>query len=164
MRAGWRSKTVAFVAILALTTFGALVLGANVGPTAAVVAHQTAGGKADKRTGTPRTGAVANLKGIEPAPSLAHKAFEVAQWASQSSAAAAIQRRFAPEIVRRRKNDAALRSVLAGHRSVIDIARGEVVAPEPDFNAADAALALAKPLTAEEVQNLLGVNEAQYPI
>src|SRR6516225_9436510 len=41
-------------------------------------------------------GVVANLAvaarwGIEPAPSLAHKAFEVAQWASQSSAAAAIQ-------------------------------------------------------------------------
>jgi hypothetical protein len=55
MRAGRRSKTVAFVATLALilTTFGALVLG--------VVAHQTAAGKADKWTGTPRTGAVANL-------------------------------------------------------------------------------------------------------
>ena len=35
--------------------------------------------------------AVAARKGIEPAPSLAHEALEVAQWASQSSAAAAIQ-------------------------------------------------------------------------
>jgi hypothetical protein len=161
MRAGRRSKTVAFVAIFALLTFGGLVLGANVGQnvndlavvyaqgkysrkataaviahqtaggkadkwtgtprtaTAAVVGHQTADGKADKWTGTPRTGAVANLtiaarkegepavsyaywadwpvsavrawagKGIEPAPSLAHEAFRVAQWASQSSHRAA---------------------------------------------------------------------------
>src|SRR6516165_1073598 len=59
---------------------------------------------------------VANLafaarKGTEPAPSLAHEAFEVAQWANQSSAAAAIQlmsTRFAPEIVRSRKGDAAI--------------------------------------------------------
>ena len=35
--------------------------------------------------------AVAARKGIKPAPSLAHKALEVAQSASQSSAAAAIQ-------------------------------------------------------------------------
>ena len=35
--------------------------------------------------------AVAARKGIEPAPSLAHEAIEVAQWASQSSAAAAVQ-------------------------------------------------------------------------
>ena len=35
--------------------------------------------------------AVAARKGIEPAPSLAHEALEVAQWASQSSAAAALQ-------------------------------------------------------------------------
>ena len=74
--------------------------------TAAVLAHRTA-----ELTGTPQTGAagglverrasyfqrhVANLavaarKGIEPAPSLAHEAIEVAQWANQSSAAAAVQ-------------------------------------------------------------------------
>ena len=74
--------------------------------TAAVLAHRTA-----ELTGTPQTGAagglverrasyfqrhVANLavaarKGIEPAPSLAREAIEVAQWASQSSAAAAVQ-------------------------------------------------------------------------
>ena len=35
--------------------------------------------------------AVAARKGIEPAPSLAREALEVAQWASQSSAAAALQ-------------------------------------------------------------------------
>jgi tetratricopeptide (TPR) repeat protein len=74
--------------------------------TAAFLAHQTA-----ESTGTPRTGAVSGLveqrasyfqrhvanlaaaarKGIEPAASLAHEALEVAQWASQSSAAAAVQ-------------------------------------------------------------------------
>src|SRR5439155_13865019 len=73
---------------------------------AAVLAHRTA-----ESTGTPQTGAVGGLveqrasyfqrhvanlaaaarDGIEPAPSLAHEALEVAQWASQSSAAAAIQ-------------------------------------------------------------------------
>ena len=35
--------------------------------------------------------AVAAREGIQPAPSLAHEALEVAQWANQSSAAAAIQ-------------------------------------------------------------------------
>ena len=35
--------------------------------------------------------AIAARKGIKPAPSLAHEAFEVAQWANKSSAAAAIQ-------------------------------------------------------------------------
>ena len=74
--------------------------------TAAVLAHRTA-----ESTGTPQTGAVGGLverrssyfqrhvanlavaarKGIEPAPSLAHEAIEVAQWANQSSAAAAVQ-------------------------------------------------------------------------
>jgi len=85
IRAGRRSKTVAFVATLALATFGALVLGANVG-------------QSDNNLAV---------------------AFEVAQGASQSSAAAAIQQ--------------------MSTRS---------------------ALAYAKPLTAEEVQNLLGANEA----
>jgi tetratricopeptide (TPR) repeat protein len=74
--------------------------------TAAILAHRAA-----ESTGTPQTGAVGGLveqrasyfqrhvanlavaasKGIEPAPSLAHEAVEVAQWASQSSAAAALQ-------------------------------------------------------------------------
>jgi tetratricopeptide (TPR) repeat protein len=74
--------------------------------TAAVLAHRTA-----ESTGTPQTGAVGGLverrnsyfrrhvanlaaaarKGIEPATSLAHEAIEIAQWASQSSAAAAVQ-------------------------------------------------------------------------
>src|SRR5262249_46594332 len=74
--------------------------------TAAVLAHRAA-----DSTGTLQTGAVGGLverrasyfqrhvanlavaarKGIEPAPSLAHEAFEIAQWASQSSAAAAVQ-------------------------------------------------------------------------
>ena len=83
--------------------------------TAAVLAHRTA-----ESTGAPQTGAVGGLverrasyfqrhvanlavgsrKGIEPAPSLAHEAIEVAQLASQSSAAAALQQmssRFASE-------------------------------------------------------------------
>jgi tetratricopeptide (TPR) repeat protein len=74
--------------------------------TAAVLAHRTA-----ESTGAPQTGAlgglveprasyfqrhVANLavaarKGIEPAASLAREAIEVAQWASQSSVAGAVQ-------------------------------------------------------------------------
>ena len=74
--------------------------------TAAILAHRAA-----ESTGARQTGAagglveqrasyfqrhVANLavaarKGIEPAPSLAREAIEVAQWASQSSAAAAVQ-------------------------------------------------------------------------
>jgi hypothetical protein len=74
--------------------------------TAAVLAHRTA-----ESTGAPQTGAigglverrashfqrhVANLavaarKGIEPEPSLVHEAVEVAQWANQSEAAAAVQ-------------------------------------------------------------------------
>src|SRR5262249_16380199 len=85
MIAGRRSKTVAFVATLALAMFGALVLGANVG-------------QSDD-----------NLAA----------AFEVAQGASQSAAEAAIQ----------------------------EMSTGS-------------ALAYVKPLTAEEVQNLLGANEA----
>ena len=84
MRAERRSKTVAFVAILALTTSGALVLGANLGQsvnnlaviyaqekysrtaTAAVIAHQTAAGKADKWTGTPRTATAIHLSVVKP--------------------------------------------------------------------------------------------------
>jgi tetratricopeptide (TPR) repeat protein len=72
----------------------------------AVLEHRTA-----ESTGTPQTGTVGGLvelragyfrrhvanlavaarKGIEPAATLAHEALEVAQWASQSSAAAAVQ-------------------------------------------------------------------------
>jgi tetratricopeptide (TPR) repeat protein len=74
--------------------------------TAAVLAHRTA-----ESTGAPQTGAVGGLveprasyfqrhvaslavaarKGIEPAASLAREAIEVAQWASQSSVAGAVQ-------------------------------------------------------------------------
>src|SRR6516165_6325672 len=90
--------------------------------------------------------AVAARKGIEPAPSLAHEALEVAQWASQSSAAAAIQ------LMSTRASEFLL--------SKGDRAPRRMGPSEADFNAADAALAHAKPLTAEEVQNLLGANEA----
>ena len=147
MIAGRRSKTVAFVATLALTTFGALTTAshssladlwlktrtadcaqADSGACYALAAMLVAtpaftdsiekGGMAYYRArfawlkatgkdfqdhyarenGTAAIAlrhvanlAVAARKGIEPAPSLAHEAFEVAQWASQSSAAAAIQ-------------------------------------------------------------------------
>ena len=143
-----RSKTVAFVATLALTTFGALTTashssladlwlkthtadcaqadsGACYALAATLVAAPAVTDKVIEKGGMAyyraqfawlkATGkdfqdhyarengtaaialrhvanlAVAARKGIEPAPSLAHEAFEVAQWASQSSAAAAIQ-------------------------------------------------------------------------
>jgi CHAT domain-containing protein len=175
--------------------------------TAAVLAHQTA-----ESTGTPRTGAVSGLveqrasyfqrhvanlavaarKGIEPAPSLAHEALEVAQWASQSSAAAAVQQmgmRFASgpgaltSLVRERQDlaaawraqDKAMLDELSNpdgrqERARIDVLRREIAETEgrlkavaaridkefPDY----AALAHPKPLTAEEVQTLLGADEA----
>ena len=161
MIAGRLSKTVAFVAILALTaltTFGALT-------TASAPTHGLCS-PMPKRSARifrvimrPETGrqrlpcaigvmapkldgdrnwtaaialrhvanlAVAAREGIEPAPSLAHEALEVAQWASQSSAAAAIQQieRLAPIqrllgdyagplIDRNRKGTAPRRMVLA---------------------------------------------------
>jgi len=192
VRAGRRSKTVAFVAILALTTLGALVVGQSVNnlaviyaqekysrtATAAVVAHQTAAGKADKWTGTDwpislapagavATARVAKLataarKEGEPAASLAHKAFEVAQWASQSSAAAAIQR------VSTRSDSAFHLLQMAAFASIFDI-QGKLNLPQSlmsytpslDYIAeAVRDLLRGKPLMAEEVQRLLGPDEA----
>jgi CHAT domain-containing protein len=173
--------------------------------TAAVLAHRTA-----ESTGGPETGAVgalrrnsyfqrhvANLavaagKGIEPAASLAHEAFEVAQWTSQSSAAGAVQQmstRFAlgvdalASLVREsqdlaaawREQDKALLEALSNpegrqEQARIDALRRKIAETEgrlyaivaridkefPDY----AALADPKPPTAEEVQRLLGANEA----
>jgi hypothetical protein len=175
--------------------------------TAAVLAHRTA-----ESTGTPQTGAVGGLveqrasyfqrhvanlaiaarKGIEPAPSLAYEALEVAQWASQSSAAAAVQQmstRFLsgpgalPSLVREsqdltaawRDNDKALLDALLNpehrhERARIDALRREIVETEGRLNTVAAridkefpgyaALAQPKPLTVEEVQRLLGAEEA----
>ena len=175
--------------------------------TAAVLAHRTA-----ESTGTPQTGAVGGLverrasyfqrhvanlavaarKGIEPAPSLAHEAIEVAQWASQSSAAAAVQQmgtRFASgsgalaSLVREsqdlaaawRDQDKALLDALSNpegrhDRARIDALRKQIAETEGRLNAVAAridkefpeyaALANPKPLTAEEVQKLLGADEA----
>jgi CHAT domain-containing protein/tetratricopeptide (TPR) repeat protein len=175
--------------------------------TAAVLAHRTA-----ESTGSPQTGAlgglveqrasyfqrhVANLaaaarNGIEPAPSLAHEAIEVAQWANQSSTAAAIQQmstRFASgpgaltSLVREnqdlaaawREQDKAMLDALSNpdgrqERASIDVLRREIAETERRLNAVAAridkefpdytALAHPKPLTAEEVQRLLGADEA----
>ena len=175
--------------------------------TAAVLAHRTA-----ESTGTPQTGAVGGLverrasyfqrhvanlavaarKGIEPAPSLAHEALEVAQWASQSSAAAALQQmgtRFASgggalaSLVRERQDlaaawrdkDKALLDALSNpegqqDRVSTDALRKQIAEIERRLNAIAAridkefpdyaALAHPKPLTAEEVQKLLGADEA----
>jgi CHAT domain-containing protein/tetratricopeptide (TPR) repeat protein len=172
--------------------------------TATVLEHRTA-----ESTGTPAVSglverrasyfqrhvanlAVAARKGIEPAPSLAHEAIEVAQWASQSSAAAAVQQmgtRFASDsgalasLVREnqdlaaawREQDKALLDALSNpagrhERASIDVLRREIAETEgrlkavaaridkefPDY----AALADPKPPTAEEVQRLLGTDEA----
>jgi tetratricopeptide (TPR) repeat protein len=173
--------------------------------TAAVLAHRTA-----ESTGSPQTGAagglrrnsyfqrhVANLAGAarkesEPAASLAHEALEVAQWASQSSAAAAVQQmstRFASgpgalgSLVREsqdlaaawREQDKTLLDALSNpegrhDRARIDGLRRKIAETEgrlkavaaqidkefPDY----AALADPKPPTAEEVQRLLGADEA----
>jgi hypothetical protein len=84
--------------------------------------------------------AVAARKGIEPAPSLAHEAFEVAQWASQSSAAAAIQRM----------------STRFVEASSAAFGIGLVLRGQDTF----AAHTHPKPLTAKEVQMLLGPDKA----
>jgi CHAT domain-containing protein/tetratricopeptide (TPR) repeat protein len=175
--------------------------------TAAVLAHRAA-----ELTGTQQTGAVGGLlqqrasyfqrhvanlavasrKGIEPAPTIAHEAIEVAQWASQSSAAAAIQQmgtRFASgpgalaSLVREsqdlaaawRDQDRALLDALSNpkamhERTRIDGLRKEIAETEGRLNAVAArmdkefpnytALAHPKPLTAEDVQKLLGADEA----
>jgi hypothetical protein len=175
--------------------------------TAAVLAHRTA-----ESTGTPQTGAVGGLverrssyfqrhvanvaaatrKGVESAPSLAGEALEVAQWASQSSAAAALQQmstRFASEggalasLVRGsqdlaaawRDKDKALVDAFSKpegqqERARIDTLRKQIAETEGRLNAINAsldkefpdydALANPKPLMAEEVQKLLGTDEA----
>jgi CHAT domain-containing protein len=175
--------------------------------TAAILAHRAA-----ESTGTPHTWAedglverrasyfrrhLANLavaarKESEPAASLAHEALEVAQWASQSSAAAAVQQmgtRFASgpgalaSLVREnqdlaatwRDKDKALLDALSnpeGHyeRARIDRLRREMAETERRLSAVTAqidkefpdyaALADPKPPTAEEVQRLLGADEA----
>jgi tetratricopeptide (TPR) repeat protein len=175
--------------------------------TAAVLIHRTA-----ESTGTPQTGAVGGLvelratyfqrhvanlaaaarKQSEPAASLAHEAFEVAQWASQSSAAAAVQQmgaRFASDsgalasLVREsqdlaaawREQDKAMLDALSNpddrqERASIDVLRREIAETEKRLNAVAAridkefpdyaTLDHPKPLTAEEVQRLLGTDEA----
>jgi tetratricopeptide (TPR) repeat protein len=175
--------------------------------TAAVLAHRTA-----ESTGAPQTGAVGGLveprasyfqrhvanlavaarKGIEPAASLAREAIEVAQWASQSSVAGAVQQmgaRFASgadalaSLVRDsqdlaaawRDKDKALLDAVSNAEgrhewARIDGLRREMAETEGRFNAVAAridkefpdyaALAHPKPLTAEEVQRLLGADEA----
>ena len=108
---------------------------------------------------------------IEPAPPLAYEALEIAQWASQSSAAAAIHASFPFAGFAFGQPIAAIRSARFLHGDgfwqTYDAFRPTYYA-EPvidrrgkgDYNAAHAALAHAKPLTAEEVQMLLGANEA----
>jgi CHAT domain-containing protein/tetratricopeptide (TPR) repeat protein len=175
--------------------------------TAAILAHRAA-----ESTGTPHTWAedglverrasyfrrhlanlaVAACKESEPAASLAHEALEVAQWASQSSAAAAVQQmgtRFASgpgalaSLVREnqdlaatwRDKDKALLDALSNpegrhERARIDRLRREMAETERRLNAVTAqidkefpdyaALADPKPPTAEEVQRLLGADEA----
>jgi tetratricopeptide (TPR) repeat protein/CHAT domain-containing protein len=175
--------------------------------TSAILAHRAA-----ESTGTPQPGTagglvewrasyfqrhVANLavaagKGIEPVPSLAHEAIEVAQWASQSLVARAVQQmstRFASgadalaSLVREsqdlaaawRDKDKALLDALSNlegqyERARIDGLRREMAETERRLNAIAAridkefpdyaALAGSKPPTAEEVQRLLGADEA----
>jgi tetratricopeptide (TPR) repeat protein len=136
--------------------------------------------------------AVAGREQIEPAPVLAREAFEVAQWADQSTAAAAVQQmaaRFAiggsalAVLVReqqdlafsRRDREKALIAAISNPASqqsptAIQALRQELAdiggriasltagleKEFPDY----AALARPKPLTAEQVQALVGSNEA----
>src|SRR5262249_53289477 len=175
--------------------------------TAAILAHRAA-----ESTGTPRPEAVGGLvepraryfqrhvanlaiaarKGIEPAPSLAHEALEIAQWVSQSSAAAAVQQmgtRFASgpgalaSLVREsqdlaavwREQDKTLLDALSNpegrrEQASIDPLRRKIAETEERLNAIAAridkefpdyaAVADPKPPTAEEVQRLLGPDEA----
>src|SRR5262249_31445718 len=121
--------------------------------------------------------AVAVRKGIEPAPSLAHEAFEVAQWASQSSAAAAIQlvsTSSSPVVDRSRK--AAFASREAAFPSIFDPSpvvdrsrKAAFASPFPSIFVPQSLSYIAEaildrlrgqPLMAEEVQTLLGANEA----
>src|SRR5215471_14324134 len=172
--------------------------------TAAILVHRTA-----ESTGTPHTWAegglverrasyfqrhVANLaaaarKGIEPAPSLANEAIEIAQWASQSSAAAAVQQigtRLASgggtlaTLVRqnqdlaalwRDKDEALITALSEGkNQAGIDVLRKEIADIESRLTAVAArldtefpeyaALARPNPLKVEEAQRLVGPDEA----
>src|SRR5262249_15027469 len=139
-------------------------------------------------------GHVANLsvaarKEIEPAASLAHEALEVAQWASQSSAAEAVQQmgtRLASgggtlaTLVRqnqdlaalwRDKDKALITALSEGKNQVdIDVLRKEIAGIESRLTAVAArldtefpeyaALARPKPLKVEEAQRLVGPDEA----
>ena len=136
--------------------------------------------------------AVAASKGIEPASLLAREALEIAQWGSQSSAAAALQQmstRFASgggalaALARERQDlaaawrdlDKALLDALSNsegrhERARIDALRKQIAEIEGRLNAVAvridkeipdyAALVHPKPLAAEEVQRLLGADEA----
>jgi CHAT domain-containing protein len=136
--------------------------------------------------------AMARRKGVEPAPVLGREALEIAQWAGQSSAAAALQQmgaRFAGGIgalgalIRdsqdltsflRERNKALIEALAKpeGQRSgsLIETTRRQIAETESKLAAANArlqnefpeyaALASPKPLKAEEVQYLLGADEA----
>ena len=175
--------------------------------TAAVLAHRAA-----ESTGAQQTGAVGGLveqrasyfqrhianlavaarEGIESAPLLTREALEVAQWASQSSAAAALQQmgnRFAsggsaleslvremqdlsaawrdkdkvlldalsdPEGQQDRVSTDALRKQIAGIERRLNAVAARIDKEFPDYSAH----AHPKPLTAVEVQKLLGSDEA----
>jgi len=247
MIAGRRSKTVAFVATLALTTFGALatasapthtLLPAFGTPRGLSIVYKSvaqadsvnlrfpadwadaeplrlpglltraeteaASAKAAANSWTPAAlrhvanPAVAARREGEPAAFLglslvrtAHEAIEVAQWVSQSSAAALVQQmsaRFASgsgvlaSLVRenqdlvatwRDKDEALLHELLSGHEQArIDRLRKEMAETERRLNTVTTQIdeefpgyaALAdpkpKPPTAEEVQSLLGGDEA----
>jgi hypothetical protein len=175
MIAGRRIKTVAFVTILAVTTFGALATASAQQQAFPTAETQQSLAKAPRPAAAPpsaRPGvlsvqpaarvaaafaavswtpavalrhvanlAVAARKGIEPAPLLAHEAFEVAQWASQSSAAAAIQ----------------LVSTRSALRPVVKYYTLEGI---DDLHEWGLDRLRRQPLTAEEVQMLLGPDEA----
>ena len=140
---------------------------------------------------------VANLvtvaqEGLEPSPLLGMEAFEIAQWASQSSTAAAVQQmglRFAAgtdafaALVRERQDlsaswhdrdkrllDALSKPVEEQDRARIDVLRKEIADIERKLFAATArinkefpefaALTNQTPLNVDEVQKLLGGDEA----
>jgi CHAT domain-containing protein len=101
--------------------------------------------------------AAAARKGTDLAPSLAHKALEVAQWASQSSAAVAIQlmsTRFASG------PRASLRLYTLADAAVTIAERSQTISRSQFAAAQRVGASIGYTLTAEEVQNLLGANEA----
>ena len=184
-----------------------LALASSRKATTAVIAHATsddggsqhsanAGGLVEQRADyfvshVANLAAAANA-GLEPVPALGHEGFEIAQWAAQSSAGAAVQQmalRFTPgdsalaALVRDnqdlaatwRGQDKALaealakpeaqqdRTTLEGIRKQIAGLEAKLAANEarldkefPDY----AALARPKPLAVEEVEKLLGADEA----